>query len=165
MNHKRAEIAGQKFILYIGYSFLMTFSLIALVATISSISDRSNLVPENLEVRLLIERVFSSPECFAYQDFSGRAYDIIDFRKFNDDTLNNCIFIDHFPYDFLFELELFEGFEIENGDEDIFIAKTQDWRGIDFEERFPQFVLVKHENKILPGRMIITRRISSRLYT
>ena len=176
MISKKGEVAGSKTILYIAYSFMIGFGFLAFVGTISAMSNRTSHVPAGIEIRLVLERIFSSPKCFAYQDETGRSYDIIDFDKFNTERLERCLEIGNFPYDFKFDLRIKEHdvrqehlggnlVEIPGIYENTYTAHTKDWYGFSFDESYNTPVLVRKDNELIPGDMTITRKRSSRLYT
>ncbi len=155
MMSKKADISGMKFLLYIAYSFMIAFGFLGFVGTISAMSNRTNIVPESVEPRLVLERIFSSPACFAYQDETGRSYDIIDFNKFKTERLEHCLELGAFQYDYKFDLIV---------DGESYSANTKDWYGFTYEESYQIFAIVRKENELFPGRLTVTRKKSSRLY-
>ena len=176
MNSKRADISGEKFLLYFCYAILIPVGLALFVGTISSISGRTAIVPRGVENTFIVQRVFTSPYCFAYQDNTGRSYDMIDFDKFSNKTLETCLALDEYPYDFRFELRISEveivqehlegsRHEINTVVENTYRAYTQDWFGSSFEESYTMPVLVKNNNKLITGRIVVSRQISGRRYS
>ena len=174
--HKKADVSGVKMFLYIGYAFMIAFGFVGFVGTISSISAHSAVIPEGLEVQMITQRALISPYCFAYQDNTGRSYDIIDFNKFSNKTLEHCLNLERFPYDFKFELTIEEEelYFDSTGDypaERIrFVTKTHSahtsgWFGIHFEDAYDKSVLVMRDSEMITGNLRIFRQKSSRLYS
>ena len=85
-------ILGKKPMYFIILLICLTISLIlfnfALMKEISS----TTVIPDNLEMTILINRFLNSPDCFTYQDKeTGRTYSgVIDLEKFTDKTLEKC---------------------------------------------------------------------------
>jgi hypothetical protein len=173
--NKKAAIFGIKILLYIAYAFFILVLFLGTVSTMSSISGRMNRVPDNLEYQLLRDRAFASPECFAYQDMTGRSYDIIDINKFTNESLAYCMHLDNFPFDFRFTLHYYEEdyqynpstFTVEwMLDKKTETAYTTGWFGSDFIKSVTYPVLVRnHDDKTYLGEVEIAYQKSSRTYS
>ncbi|MFW5852473.1 MAG: hypothetical protein ACOCUR_00410 [Nanoarchaeota archaeon] len=167
------DVSASKFMLYIAYSFMIAFAFVAFVGTLSSASNKVNIIPEGIEKNQFIERAFLSPLCFAYQDETGRSYNIIDYSKFENETLERCLALDGIKHDFRFELtfEEEETYFDNTGDHPVESTRiierngeayTTGWFGSHFREAYDVPVLVKKEGEIFPGVVRVSTQISSR---
>ena len=81
--------------------------LVFLSLFISSFVANDVQIPKDVESFIVMQRFYSSPNCFAYEDANtGRVYQkVIDLEKFkNQATMNKC-FPSNSKYSFKFELE------------------------------------------------------------
>lgn len=173
--NKNAALFGMKILLYIAYAFFILVLFLGTVSTMSSISGRMNRVPDNLEYQLLRDRVFMSPECFAYQDVTGRSYDIIDIKKVSNATLNACLHLTNFPFDFKFTFKYYEEgnqYNTETStvewmlDKKMKTVATSGWFGKDFVSSVTYPVLIRNnDNQTFLGDVDIAYQKSSRTYT
>jgi hypothetical protein len=64
---------------------------VAFMLIVNSNSAGRIEVPEGLETYILYQRFLRSPDCFVYEDISGRAYPLtLDFNKFTQYNIENC---------------------------------------------------------------------------
>ena len=85
-------ILGKKPLYFIILLICLTISFILFSYAISREVSSTTVIPDNLEITILINRFLNSPDCLAYQDKeTGRTYSgVIDLEKFNDKTLEKC---------------------------------------------------------------------------
>lgn len=109
MDKKAQYEFGKKFIYWMIAGVVVSAVIVFTAFVISGYSDRLTSVPPELEADLISLRFTNIPECFAYQDSSGRVYtSSIDLTKFNQERLNGCYSTDEElgRRDFNFELDL-----------------------------------------------------------
>ncbi len=167
---RKADISGMKFLLYIGYAFLITFAFLLFVGMVSSTTQSFNTIVPEQELSIILERAFT--ECFGYQDATGRMYDAIDMSRFSDEVLKDCFVFGEYPFDFRFIL-------IYETDEFVYdgsttprvrsirkkeTAQTEDWAGKHFELSYEYPVLVHNDKVFVPGTMTIQYQKSQREY-
>lgn len=138
-----ADVVARKMI-YLGLPVLFLIALILAftfiffggfkVAAFDEVEGFDNLV--------LVNRLLSSKNCFTYIDEAGRVYPgILDFKKFNEDRLKNCV---DYRGEKMIRLSL-ESLEGGVG-KDIGIDK-----GSEFEPQFEKYVLIKIGERFFEG--------------
>lgn len=98
----------------------------------------------------MIERFYNSPDCFAYEDESGRVYQkIIDLSKFNSrGILDKCISLTDSKYAFKLELVDFRSSEKLS-------ITTSNWANFGNSRIEQKYVSVHSDNKIKNGKLLI----------
>ncbi len=148
MRSKKSSFAPIKMFVYIIYSFMIVVALGTFVTTLTRASGSINQLDENIPDHILITRVISSPECFAYSDWTGRVYDRIDLSRFDDDVLEYCIDLESFGYEMRFILR-------HSGSEDSVEAVTGRWFGDYSYDSVEMPVLVEDSGERYPGILTI----------
>ena len=85
-------ILGKKPMYFIILLICLTISFLLFNFAIMREIYSTTVIPDNLEMTILVNRFLNSPDCFAYQDKeTGRTYSgVIDLEKFNNKTLKKC---------------------------------------------------------------------------
>jgi len=85
-------ILGKKPMYFIILLICLTISFLLFNFAIMREISSTTVIPDNLEMTILINRFLNSPDCLAYKDKeTGRTYSgVIDLEKFNDKTLEKC---------------------------------------------------------------------------
>lgn len=126
-------------------------AIVFLLVLIAGLFISRNLeIPENVEELIIMERFYNSPECFAYQDETGRIYQkSIDLGKFkNKDIMTKCISSTNSKYAFKLELENFEGHAKDS-------TTTSNWaRNANFKLE-QKYVFVYFDNKVKSSKLSI----------
>ncbi len=88
---RKGDISGRKMIFYIVFAVVATITFLLIVYMVSTDKSKIAVIQPGLEDYLLMQRFLLSPNCFVYQDDSGRAHPwTIDIEKFNQNSLNQC---------------------------------------------------------------------------
>ncbi len=149
MRQKKADISGMKFMVYMIYAFMILLSAGGFVGTISSVAGSMNEIPPGIEERMVRERILSSPDCLAYTDGTGRTYDMIDMSRFNNNTLERCIDLSSYDYEYRFIID-----DIGNDQR----AYTSGWFGDFFEVSFRTPVLVHDDGNVSLANILVERQ-------
>ena len=155
-NKRGAEFwPATKFLFWMLFGVILAFTAIAFVIYITSSGENIAKIRANLESYFLAERFLKSENCFVYYDPEiKRAYPgIIDYEKFTDAQLNNCI--NAITQDEIsFRITLASSAQIEGLPLTI---KTRNWnenRPVESREQ-PRRVLIFHSNNYYNGDMTI----------
>lgn len=143
---RKGTLAPIKMGVYIIYSFMIMIAIFTFTTTLLQATSSVNAVSEDAEHHIIISRVFSSHHCLAYQDSTGRVYDMIDITRFDNKTLENCIELSSYGIDMRFTLDY-------PGSEEEYVAETRDWFGNTFDEAYDLPVIVRNSSEIFPGEL------------
>lgn len=89
--NKKATYAADTAPFYLIFAVVVTILFMVFVFMVTSYSTSKIEVSPELKEYLLYQRFLRSPECFAYEDISGRAYPLmIDLKKFNKQNIDSC---------------------------------------------------------------------------
>ena len=89
--NKKATYAADTAPFYAVFAIVVSTLFIVFVLLVSSYSTDKVQVPKGLNTYLLTQRFLRSPDCFTYEDISGRSYPLtFDINKFTQANLNNC---------------------------------------------------------------------------
>ena len=89
--NKKAFYAADTAPFYAIFAIVVSVLFIFFTLILSHYTENTAEIPKNLEPYLLSQRFLRSPECFTYEDISGRSYsNVIDPTKFTQDRLNTC---------------------------------------------------------------------------
>ena len=135
---------------FIIFVIILGFSTVVFLMIINSFLAGRIDIPKNVEERILMERFYNSPDCFAYEDEKIRTYlNTIDWNKFKSNAvIDKCLPSIGSKYSFKLELDNPEGIGRLS-------VTTTNWAGgADFrlEQRD---VFVYYNNKIQNGRLSI----------
>ena len=85
-------ILGKKPMYFIILLICLTISFLLFNFAIMREISSTTVIPDNLEITILINRFLNSPDCLVYQDKeTGRTYPgVINLEKFNGQTLEKC---------------------------------------------------------------------------
>ena len=99
--------APRSTIFFMIFVIVLGFSTVIFLLITNSFILKDIEIPKYVEEHILSERFYNSPECFAYQDESGRVYPkVIDWNKFSDKSrMEKCLSLNNFKYAFKLELE------------------------------------------------------------
>jgi hypothetical protein len=85
---------------------LLTIVLSVFILLVAVDNGSKHKIPNHVEEQILINRFFSSPDCFIFQDKIGRYHTgIIDISKFNQEQLDLCMDLSSINYGMKFELK------------------------------------------------------------
>ena len=102
--------------------------------------------PGELYLIAYTQRFINSPNCFAYQDETGRAYPgILDWDKFTNESLRRCFFTRD-EWDVGFQLTL------QNLDEKK-VIETENY--YQFREKRVEYVLIRKDEQLFKGNLSI----------
>ncbi|MBW2996279.1 hypothetical protein KY332_03190 [Candidatus Woesearchaeota archaeon] len=112
-------------------------------------SSKVNIEPK-LEEYILYQRFLSSPDCFVYEDISGRAYPlVIDWNKFTQKNIDSCYIPPSQEISPAFRLKL--SFQDKEK-----TAKTRNWDdSLGFARITPKKILVYYNNQKQLGELSI----------
>ncbi|MFP4656055.1 MAG: hypothetical protein ACLFNK_00570 [Candidatus Woesearchaeota archaeon] len=154
MRSEKAMIAPYKTFIYILYSFFILIALGAFLIPIQNASRSLNQIDEDIEKHILETRAFSSPECFAYADTTGRVYDRIDLSRFNDKVVQHCMNLSSYGFAIRFLLE-------HRGSDETHEASTSEWYSdYSYESSFNVPVLVQDSGDVYPGTVVVEYQTS-----
>ena len=152
-------ILGKKPMYFIILLICLTISFILFNFAIMKEISSTTVIPDNLEMTILVNRFLNSPDCLAYQDNeTGRTYSgVIDLEKFNNKTLEKCYSTEDGNLK-AFKLTL-ESSDIvippkENPDMKNFIL-TPNWEAERYTQT-PQYVLIYYKENFYRGKLLIT---------
>lgn len=151
MNKKAEGYAADTMIFYAIFGILASLLAVAFVYIVQSDSMKAVEVPDDVSNYILYQRFLRSPECFVFEDFTGRAHPMyIDAEKFNEKRMDEC----YQPVD-----DEFTAFSLSLvfGDEELKI-NSNNWNDNEGPEKRkkPISVFVVKEGKIINGKMIIS---------
>ncbi len=109
MAEEGAFDVARKSIYWMIAGFVITVLLLAFLFIVAGFKARLISVPEALQAEFVSLRFANIPECFAYEDVSGRVHPgIIDASKFTEEQMKKCYSVpEEKGYrEFNFELEL-----------------------------------------------------------
>ena len=141
--------AGDTAVFYAIFAIAVSIMFIAFVVIVNTHSTDRVELPAGLDTYLLSQRFIRSPDCFAYEDISGRAYsNIIDFNKFTETQLNNCYIANEKLPAFRLKLS-FQG--------EVSTIQTTNWdNSLNLTKREkPLSILVHHNDKNAKGDLSI----------
>jgi hypothetical protein len=154
LHHKNAVEAISDVPFWMFFVFAVGITSIVLVYMGNSFVEKAAEIPITMEDELtLSSRFYNSQNCFAYTDNSGAVYlTVIDFNRFNQETMAKCFMESNVKYAFSLSLEIpklkdFESPQIStfNWEEDYLATK-----------KIGQDVLILYNNAIHKGRLIIS---------
>ncbi len=88
---KKATYTADTAPFYAIFAIVVTVLFMIFVLLVNHYSADNVEIPKNIEAYLLYQRFLRSPDCFTYEDISGRAYPLIlDWSKFTEENLKNC---------------------------------------------------------------------------
>lgn len=153
--NKKAQESGEsgaKVPFYMIVAFILPVLMLAFAIVVATSSAHIYKMPTGVEEFVVLQRFTSSQECFAYVDkATGRAYaGIIDFTRFNQETLDSCYNIDEKSQYFAFQLML----KADNS-EAFTKLKTKNWDGIAEKRIAPKDVLVYKDGQIYKGKLTV----------
>jgi len=130
------------FVLFVSVIFIVSLFLF------NSHSISKVEIPEGLDSYLLSQRFLRSPECFIYEDISGRVNALtLDLSKFNQQTLNKCYQGNEKTPSFRLKLTY--------QDQEL-ILQTNNWNSEQSFERAPiKNIFVQSNNKKINGKLSI----------
>ncbi|MEK6984467.1 MAG: hypothetical protein AABX33_07880 [Nanoarchaeota archaeon] len=138
-------------LMWIVFGVVLGFTAVVFVLIISHSGAEKAKIYENLESLTLIQRFFTSPNCFIYESEGIMLPRAIDFEKFTEQRLNSCYNINqnNFP---AFRLTLFLDTLIMSK-----TIKTSNWNdNRNFEEKtVPRNIAVFYQSKWQNGRVEI----------
>jgi hypothetical protein len=147
LRNKKATFAVDTFPFYIIFAVLITFMWMAFIIYMDYYARDNVTPPKGFDAYMISQRFFRSPDCFTYQDISGRTYPmIIDANKFNDQRIASCYIANKDT--FAYELTL----SYEDKENKIRSANWNTNAGLSYSEA-PKSVLVRKENSLIPGKM------------
>jgi hypothetical protein len=150
LNKKAVEAADSMiFVMIFAVAVVSLFAILVFMFTYYS-SDTVKL-PEGLETYLLTQRFTRSPDCFVYEDVSGRSYPFtLDWDKFSEESLNEC-YVSPANIDVpAFRLRL----SFSEGGRNIQTSNWNDDKGPDLIKS-PQHVFVYYNNKKYNGQFTL----------
>ncbi len=135
---------------FIIFVIILGFSTVVFLIIINSFLAGSVEIPKNVEERILMERFYNSPDCFAYEDENSRTYlNTIDWNKFKSNTaINKCLPSIGSKYAFKLELDNPEGIGRLS-------VTTTNWAGGSDFRLDQRNVFVYHDNKIQNSKLSI----------
>lgn len=143
--------APDTILFWIIYGIALAFVALFFVLTISKIGSEQAKINGNIESLNLMQRLFKSPDCFAYNKDDILKIRVIDADKFNEEKLNSCYKItDNTVSAFRLTLASYTT-NIHN------IIQTKNWNdNREFEEKkTPKDVLVYSQGKLYNGEITI----------
>ena len=149
--NKKAMYAIDTAPFYAVFSIVVSGLFIFFVMILTSHSSDNVSIPENLEEFVLYQRFLRSPDCFVYEDLSGRSHQLlIDLNKFTEDNLNTCYESGNNKNIPAFKLTL-------SFLEKTKTIKTSNWdaKGIIKKKEPAKNIIVVNKNKKYPGKIII----------
>lgn len=148
MFNKKAEadISARKVIFYMVFGIMMTIVFLFIVLVVPSKSSEIAEIPEGREDFILIERFFSSPSCFAFQDKETFRIvpNSIDLEKFNQQNMNSC-------YESIGKTK---AYKLTLNFEDKVTLQTQNWEGF-LKDSFSRNVYVYSEDKVKRIKLMV----------
>ena len=91
INSKKAVYAADTAPFYMIFAVVVTGLFLMFLLIVNS--NASNLIEVNKDLGnyFLYQRFLTSPDCFTYEDISGKVYPMnLDFSKFTQYSINNC---------------------------------------------------------------------------
>lgn len=135
--YKKAFYAGDTAPFYAVFAIVISILFMFFLILINTYSSNTAQIPENLESYILTQRFLRSPECFTYQDISGRVHPLlIDITKFTEERLNKC---------YNSENKKLPAFQLILNDKTIQTANWDEEIGIQKRDKYD--ILVYSENK------------------
>ncbi len=149
MKNKKASefFAPDTFVFWIIYGIVLALVAVFFVIKVNKIGSSQSQIYEKIETYFLIQRFYSSRECF----IQDQSHSLIDLDKFTQDTLHNCYKVSDGSMP-AFKIRLVS--TDTNFDKTI---KTSNWN-INFgaeERKSPRDRLVTSQNKIYNGVVTI----------
>ena len=129
---------------------VLGFSVFLFVETANTFILEDIEIPKNVEEHILIERFLNSPECFAYQDETGRTYNkVIDLNKFKSQSqIDKCITTQGSKFAFKLILDV-------TGSNEKFYISTSNWLERFYFKEEQRNVLVYTDDKINSEKLTI----------
>lgn len=143
--------APDTIIFWIIYGVVVGFVAVFFVILISKMGSEQAKINENLESLNLMQRFFTSPNCFVYSKGGLVLGRVIDVDKFREETINNCYLIDE---------NIISAFKItlRSGAANFYkTIKTRNWNDNreSEEERAPRNIIIYSQNKFYNGEITI----------
>jgi hypothetical protein len=134
----------------------VTVAVLAFAMILSSYQSKSLQIPPHLRAELVSLRFLNTPECFTYQDPSGRVFPgMIDLDKFTQERLNQCYQTSaaNGKKDYNFGISL-KGYDLvqEDGSEQLLMTNNY-FKKVDFT--LTKNVLVRSGKELTPTQMLI----------
>ena len=150
LKQKKAQFAAGTAVFWVVSLFLIiAFVTGFLYFTGYHSASKVSIEPE-LEEYILYQRFLSSPDCFVYEDISGRAYPlIIDWNKFTQKNIESCYIPPSEAISPAFRLKL--SFQDKEK-----TSKTRNWDdSLDFTRIAPKKVFVYSNNQKQLGELSV----------
>lgn len=149
--NKKSQYAADTMPFYVVFIFAINLLFLIFILIVNNVGAEKVDAPEGLTEYIINQRFIRSPDCFVYEDISGRAYPLVlEWNKFTEESLNSCYQSTISPN---IKLSLF----FAEDDKNIKSIKTKKWQPEKGPDKVyqPINLLIYHNNQISQGKLTI----------